>query len=1510
MGVFLDGVAASVATTSDWSVYQERAEYSLTDGMAAIAHFRLSDATTQGELGLLSANGKFVGLVVKPESGQMVARLRYDSGAGMQDGEVLIPAGDFALDKWYAMMVFVDSSNGFRVKVWKLSDPDILGEQTISDFSADTWKFRERVNTGTLWLDSYTEGKIFNESETAYDFVTQYDTDTSNGIPNIYTLTQKDLAITWAYATQTTSRIYDGDADFYGTRQVLAYETADQNGSQYGNLTRQTNQVWNGSSWQNRTAVRTEFYPQTGTKYIVSLPARQTILDCTSGCDFTGGTGILGESLNFYDSSTVLATPPATGQLTMTRVRLDDSTTPVRYAQTDYGYDAHGNLDQITSYSEYAGVDAAPASGARTLSRTYDSTYYTYLLSETNPLNQTASTTYNYGLGVPVTATDLNGVKTGAAYDGFGRMTAVCAAGDWDGVTCSTTVGTTLRVDYGNYASSSVPYRVLLTQKLDASRTMQAVRYYNGLGSLLQAQSLNNEVNGATTNVVVDTIYDTLGRVTHQTRPYTYTGAMAFQAQSTTLPAVVTGYDIRSRVTSVTDANGNVLETSYNELTVTSEDAKNNATVTTYNEWGWVTAVTPATGPGLAYTYDLLGRLLTVTKGSGSDASQTSITYDLAGRKTAMTDPDMGDWDYGYDALGELLTQTDARNCTTTLTYDDLGRLTQKAYAGAGACDTTSDTTFYYDGATFTFLGNTIGSSTYATGQRTGMSDGSGATQWTYDNRGRKLTESKWVYSNDQQDAAENFVTSWTYNSADLPVSITYPDNETLALAYNDQGLLESMLNTDATPYTYVKSVVYDEASRITSLALGNTAGNAVISNTYQYYAWNIAEMGGKLQTATSTNTLSTALLQMEYSYDANGNITEIVDSANYEISTFTYDALDRLTGMSVTDTQTTVHSETFTYDSAGRMASRTLNGAPAETLTYDSAHKHAVAAYENNTYDYDANGSQVERVLDGSGYTLVYDGENRLIEVYPQQTPTPTQTPTETATETATETETPTTTLEVTATETETPTPTETVEYTPTETATLEFTPTDTPTPTETTVPAATDTETPTPTPTETTMPAATETETPTPTPTYTETLTPTATTAGVPTEPPPAPLEHAYYVYDGDGNLVKSIVNETETYFVGKYYTREVNGSSTVVKKYYTAGAKTIAMRIIEGSTNTLNWLLADHLGSTSTTANEDGSWNSTIKYTAFGDTRETSGITPTKYRYTGQLLEAEVGLYYYVARFYDPVTMHFTQADTIMPNATNSASYDRYAYVLNNPVRFSDPTGHLGGTCGAMIDGVWGNCGQGVTSYRDHIFKNSLLIISCGWGTGNECDNIDPQYGGQPFGEIANEFTERGGKVSWHGFNTKGDPTKEDKGEEIYNEIVNTLNDDEDMFIYLIGHSAGTDAVIYALYLLKQNHPEYLDNIKGIAILDIFLADEDDLGTPNQEITNDMGGEVNSVLEKELFYGQSKTYDDLYKNSEKAPPFLKNKKDIHRYSPLDHYSITTNHNVMKDIRTFFGW
>ena len=50
------------------------------------------------------------------------------------------------------------------------------------------------------------------------------------------------------------------------------------------------------------------------------------------------------------------------------------------------------------------------------------------------------------------------------------------------------------------------------------------------------------------------------------------------------------------------------------------------------------------------------------------------------------------------------------------------------------------------------------------------------------------------------------------------------------------------------------------------------------------------------------------------------------------------------------------------------------------------------------------------------------------------------------------------------------------------------------------------------------------------------------------------------------------------------------------------------------------------------------------------------------------------------YYNARWYDPYLNHFTQPDTIVPNPYNSQDYDRYAYARNNPVKYTDPTGHM--------------------------------------------------------------------------------------------------------------------------------------------------------------------------------------------------------------------------------------
>jgi len=109
--------------------------------------------------------------------------------------------------------------------------------------------------------------------------------------------------------------------------------------------------------------------------------------------------------------------------------------------------------------------------------------------------------------------------------------------------------------------------------------------------------------------------------------------------------------------------------------------------------------------------------------------------------------------------------------------------------------------------------------------------------------------------------------------------------------------------------------------------------------------------------------------------------------------------------------------------------------------------------------------------------------------------------------------------------------------------------------------------------------------------------------------------------------------------------------------------------------------SWLLGDHLGSTSMVADASGVMVSEVRYSAFGETRYQNGTLTTDYLYTGQRQEAEIGLYYYVARWYDPAIGRFIQADSIVPDPASAVGFDRYAYVNNNPLNSVDPTGHGG-------------------------------------------------------------------------------------------------------------------------------------------------------------------------------------------------------------------------------------
>jgi RHS repeat-associated protein len=169
--------------------------------------------------------------------------------------------------------------------------------------------------------------------------------------------------------------------------------------------------------------------------------------------------------------------------------------------------------------------------------------------------------------------------------------------------------------------------------------------------------------------------------------------------------------------------------------------------------------------------------------------------------------------------------------------------------------------------------------------------------------------------------------------------------------------------------------------------------------------------------------------------------------------------------------------------------------------------------------------------------------------------------------------------------------------------------------------------------------------------------------------------------FVYDGDGNRVKGTIGTAITIYIGNYL--EWTGSTATMKKYYYAGGVRIAMRT--GSNNPL-WLLGDHLGSTSKVANFDGlSVPSQQLYKPWGEKRYPTGAPtlPTTFRYTGQRSETGLGpsggegLMFYNARWYDPYLNRWIQPDSIIPNGVQGL--DRYAYANNNPLRYTDPTGH---------------------------------------------------------------------------------------------------------------------------------------------------------------------------------------------------------------------------------------
>ena len=180
------------------------------------------------------------------------------------------------------------------------------------------------------------------------------------------------------------------------------------------------------------------------------------------------------------------------------------------------------------------------------------------------------------------------------------------------------------------------------------------------------------------------------------------------------------------------------------------------------------------------------------------------------------------------------------------------------------------------------------------------------------------------------------------------------------------------------------------------------------------------------------------------------------------------------------------------------------------------------------------------------------------------------------------------------------------------------------------------------------------------------------------------------ASYLYDADGLRVRSVVNGARLISIhglGGQLLTEFDSINAVLywkRDLIYAGGRLIGS--VKKGTGTppneyAEYYASDTLGSVRLVFNAAGTAVGRSDYLPYGDALNVAGTLP-KERFTGQQHDAETGLEFMNARSMQARTGRMNQPDPLFGNAIyNPQRWNRYAYVLNNPLKMVDPTGMEG-------------------------------------------------------------------------------------------------------------------------------------------------------------------------------------------------------------------------------------
>jgi RHS repeat-associated protein len=180
--------------------------------------------------------------------------------------------------------------------------------------------------------------------------------------------------------------------------------------------------------------------------------------------------------------------------------------------------------------------------------------------------------------------------------------------------------------------------------------------------------------------------------------------------------------------------------------------------------------------------------------------------------------------------------------------------------------------------------------------------------------------------------------------------------------------------------------------------------------------------------------------------------------------------------------------------------------------------------------------------------------------------------------------------------------------------------------------------------------------------------------------------------FLDDTEHQRFKQITPEGTTLYVSAFgVLAELSDPGTTSARwtdYLTVGDAMVGMRLLQTTSETLatRYFHTDHLGSISVITDENGIVVERLSYDAWGKRRfpngtddPTGSITSQTTRgFTGEEELSVSGLVHLNGRVYDPLLARMTSADPTVPHPISTQGWNRYAYVSNGPLRFTDPTG----------------------------------------------------------------------------------------------------------------------------------------------------------------------------------------------------------------------------------------